>query len=94
MGLPSERMYSAALSHSSMVAVNPRLSSTGLGWRPSSESSVKLAMLPGIRRDGCTPVLSAKFSEWMPKASKPMGSKTSRPLRRMKRPYTSAPVKA
>src|SRR5690606_24709331 len=43
--LPSLYTYSAALSHSSTVAVKPRLSITGLGWRPTSVSNVKLAML-------------------------------------------------
>ena len=37
----------------------------------------KLATLRGISSIGWTPVFRAKFSEWMPKASKPIGSKTS-----------------
>ena len=55
---------------------------------------VKFLMFAGMRSMGWTPCLSAKFSEWMPKASKPIGSKTCSPRRRRKRPCTSAPVKA
>ena len=38
-GLPSLRMYSAAISSSSSVADSPRLSSTGMPVRPTSASS-------------------------------------------------------
>ena len=38
-------MYSAAISHSSMVAVMPRLSSTGLPARPTACSRPKFCML-------------------------------------------------
>ena len=55
---------------------------------------VKFATLDGIRSMGWTPRFRAKFSEWIPKASKPMGSKTVRPRRRWYLPWTSAPVKA
>ena len=43
--LPRWAMYSAAISHSSIVAVMPRLSSTGLPDSPTAWSSPKLAML-------------------------------------------------
>ena len=43
--LPSLRMYSADISHSSIVAERPRLSSTGLPARPTSASSWKFCML-------------------------------------------------
>ena len=36
LGLPDERMYSAAMSHSSMVAERPRLSRTGLRLWPTA----------------------------------------------------------
>jgi hypothetical protein len=55
---------------------------------------VKFATFRGMRSMGWTPTFRAKFSEWIPKASKPMGSKTRFPWRRWKRPWTSAPVKA
>ena len=42
--LPSEMMYSAALSHSSMVAANPRFKSTGMPERPHSLRSSKFCM--------------------------------------------------
>ena len=44
-GLPELRMYSAAISHSSIVAPKPRLSSTGLRDWPAALSSTKLCML-------------------------------------------------
>ena len=43
--LPRWATYSAAISHSSIVAVMPRLSSTGLPASPTAWSSPKLAML-------------------------------------------------
>ncbi len=55
---------------------------------------VKFATLDGIRSIGCVPTFRAKFSEWIPKASKPIGSKTSSPWSRWKRPWMSAPVNA
>src|SRR5690554_3643655 len=45
LGLPALMMYSAAISHSSMVADRPRFSSTGLPDRPASFSSGKFCML-------------------------------------------------
>ena len=42
--LPRWAMYSAAISHSSMVALNPRLSSTGLLASPTAWSSAKFCM--------------------------------------------------
>jgi hypothetical protein len=47
---------------------------------------VKLRMLRGISSIGCVPIFSAKFSEWMPNASKPMGSNTVSPRSRFQRP--------
>ncbi len=43
--LPAEAMYSAAISHSSIVAPNPRLSITGRPARPHASSSEKFCML-------------------------------------------------
>ncbi len=43
---------------------------------------VKFSTFDGIRSIGCVPTFSAKFSEWIPKASKPMGSKTVLPRSR------------
>ena len=42
---PAEAMYSAAMSHSSIVAPNPRLSITGRPARPQASSSEKFCML-------------------------------------------------
>ena len=42
--LPRWAMYSAAISHSSMVALIPRLSSTGLAAEPTAWSSAKFCM--------------------------------------------------
>ena len=42
---PRCAMYSAAINHSSMVALIPRLSSTGLPALPAACSNPKLAML-------------------------------------------------
>ena len=43
--LPAEAMYSAAISHSSIVAPKPRLSMTGRPARPHASSSEKFCML-------------------------------------------------
>ena len=43
--LPRWAMYSAAISHSSMVAFMPRLSRTGLPAEPTAWSSAKFCML-------------------------------------------------
>ena len=43
-GLPADAMYSAAMSHSSIVAPNPRLSITGRPARPQASSSEKFCM--------------------------------------------------
>ncbi len=43
--LPSLRMYSAAMSHSSIVAEGPRLRSTGRSLRPTARSKTKSCML-------------------------------------------------
>ena len=43
-GLPAEAMYSAAISHSSIVAPKPRLSITGRLARPHASSSEKFCM--------------------------------------------------
>ena len=43
--LPRWAMYSAAISHSSIVAFMPRLSSTGFAAAPTACSSVKFCML-------------------------------------------------
>ena len=45
LALPADRTYSAAISHSSIVAPKPRLSSTGVRPWPAARSSVKLCML-------------------------------------------------
>ena len=45
-----------------------------------------VATFLGVRSIGFTPCLRAKFSEWMPNASKPMGSKTSFPFNLWYRP--------
>ena len=42
---PAEAMYSAAISHSSMVAPKPRLSMTGRPARPQASRSEKFCML-------------------------------------------------
>ena len=43
-GLPSERTYSADISHSSMVALSPRLRNTGRPVFPTSLRSGKFCM--------------------------------------------------
>ena len=43
--LPRWAMYSAAISHSSIVALIPRLSRTGLAAEPTAWSSAKFCML-------------------------------------------------
>ena len=42
----------------------------------------KFAMFRGMSSAGWVPTLSAKFSLWMPNASNPIGSKTSKPRSR------------
>jgi len=45
LSFPSDRIYSAAMSHSSMVAEIPRFKRTGLLRRPTVFKSSKLCML-------------------------------------------------
>ena len=62
--------------------------------KPASISRRKFATFRGVSSIGCFPTFSAKFSEWIPNASKPRGSKTVCPCWRRNRPWMSAPVKA
>ena len=43
-------------------------------------------MFCGMSFAGLVPTESAKFSEWMPNASNPIGSNTSKPCSRLNRP--------
>ena len=45
LGLPCERMYSALINKSTIVALMPRFSRTGLCRLPTSVSSTKFCML-------------------------------------------------
>ena len=46
-GLPAEAMYSAAISHSSIVAPKPRLSITGRPGAPAGEQQREVLHVPG-----------------------------------------------
>ena len=61
--LPTDAMYSAAISHSSMVAPKPRLSITGRPARPQASSSEKFCMfrVPIWRMSA----YSATMSTWL-----------------------------
>ena len=92
--LPRWATYSAAISHSSMVEVIPRLSSTGLPHSPTACSSPKLAMLrvPICSMSACSATTStSRASTISVTTGSPVTSRTSA---RISRPFTPRPWKA
>jgi len=67
-GFPFERMYSAARSHSSTVADNPRFKKTGFLTLPTSFNKVKFCILRA-------PIW--RMSMWLQIRSTSRGSRTS-----------------
>ncbi len=92
--LPRWAMYSAAISHSSIVAVMPRLSSTGLPDSPTACSRPKLAMLrvPICSMSACSATTgTSRASTTSVTTGSPV---TSRTEERISRPRTPSPWKA
>ena len=92
--LPRWATYSAAISHSSIVEVIPRLSSTGLPHSPTAWSSPKFAMLrvPICSMSACSATI---FTSRASTISVTIGSPvTSRTSERISRPFTPSPWKA
>ena len=87
--LPRWAMYSAAISHSSTVAVIPRLSSTGLPASPTACSSPKLAMLrvPICSMSACSATTgTSRASTTSVTIGRPVASRVSTRISRPSRP--------
>ena len=92
--LPRWAMYSAAISHSSTVAVMPRLSRTGLPASPTACSSPKFAMLrvPTWSMSACSATTAtSRASTTSVTTGSPVAARTSA---RISSPATPSPWKA
>lgn len=92
--LPRWATYSAAMSHSSMVAVMPRFSMTGLPAAPTACSSAKFCALR-VPTCSMSAYDATSATSWASTTSVTIGSPVcSRTSARMRRPFSPSPWKA